>query len=189
MTVNPTITEVVGSHSLAGLEPTLPRSLNGVFVRATTIDDCFVIFNSKYSPQLPVVDGDVHPNKCYSQSPLLFWSILVIGSRKYQNDPTLMSLLVPQVKDLIKSAAFDGTKSLYTIQAFLLICHWPMPFNSLWKDITPIVSAVLLQHALSLGLHIFGIGQDFSRTKLQKDRSQIDLRARLWALCIVMSQR
>jgi transcriptional regulatory protein LEU3 len=177
------------SEPMGIAEETLPRTLNGAFISATAINDCFDTFKLKYSRQLPVVEGHIRPNKCFAQSPLLFWTIVIIGSRKYTRDPTLLSLLVPQVTDLIKSAAFTTCKSLSNIQAFLLLCTWPLPFDSLSKDITTTLSGVLLQHALSLGLYVYGVGQDFSRIKLRKDRTQTDMRARLWAMCIVVCQR
>lgn len=42
------------------------------------------------------------------------------------------------------------------------------------------LAGALLQHALTIGLHVYGIGQDFSRKKLKVDRMQIQHRARLW---------
>jgi hypothetical protein len=70
-----------------------------------------------------------------------------------------------------------------------LLSMWPMPFDSLSKDISPMLTGVIIQHALTIGLHIFGMGQDFSRVKLAWDRAQIAFRARLWALTISTCQR
>lgn len=171
------------------MSPTLPRILGDMEADAKAIDDCFTIFFSRYAPQFPAVEGEIAPNDCYAQSPYLFWVIVTIGSRRYHGDPTLLSQLAPHILDLTKHAAFSREATLYTIQGFMLMCTWPLPYSSMSKDITHILSGVLLQHTLSVGLHIFGMGQDFSRIKLQEDRAQMYLRARLWVLCIVVCQR
>ncbi|ETN39952.1 uncharacterized protein HMPREF1541_06179 [Cyphellophora europaea CBS 101466] len=168
---------------------TLPRVFGDVEVSALAINDCFRIFFTRYWPQCPAIEGEISPNDCYSQSQYLFWTITTIGSRRYIRDPTLLSQLAPQLINSTKHAAFSREKSLHTIQAFVLHCAWPLPYNSLSKDITHILSGMLVQHALSVGLHIFGVGQDFSRIKLQNDRAMMYLRARLWVLCIVVCQR
>ena len=170
-------------------ESTHPRSLQDVDVTAVAIDDCFMLFFTKYTPHMPVVEMQMEPNDCYTQSRYLFWTIMTIGARKYPRDPTLLSQLMGPVMEMTKNAAFNTEKSLQTIQAFMLLCTWPLPHASLSKDVTPILAGVLLQHTLSVGLHIFGVGQDFARIKLKPDRAQLYARTRLWALCIVICQR
>ena len=188
----PDATEDLGPPTLDGVttpHQTIPRMLHDVHVSAAAINDCFAIFHTKYSPQLSVLEGWLSPNHYYNQSPFLFWTIVAIGSRRYARDPTLISMIAPGVNSFAKTAAFSRDRALHTIQALLLLCTWPMPFETLSNDITPMLSGVMLQHAVSCGLHIFGVGQDFSRTKLTKDRAQMYFRARLWALCIVVCQR
>jgi transcriptional regulatory protein LEU3 len=51
------------------------------------------------------------------------------------------------------------------------------------------LAGAMLQLAMSIGLHVYGVGQDFSRTKLQFDQWQQVQRARLWALCLTVSQK
>lgn len=46
-----------------------------------------------------------------------------------------------------------------------------------------------MQHAVCIGLHIFGVGQDFSRVKLTSDHTLMVSRAKLWALTISTCQR
>lgn len=170
-------------------EQTLPRTLGDIEVSVRSVDDCFNLFYSRFAPQMPAVESRLEPNECFAQSPFLFWTIIITGARKYPRDPTLLSQLMPHVAMLTKDAAFSVEKSMHTIQAFMLLCTWPMPHHSISKDLTHVLSGVLLQHTLSVGLHIFGVGQDFSRIKLAADRTQLYSRARLWALCIVICQR
>ena len=114
---------------------------------------------------------------------------MAIGSRKYSQDPTLLTLLTSPVINLVKVAGSSRENPISTIQALLLYCMWPMPFDTLDKDFTPVLSGTVMQQALAIGLHIFGVGQDFSRTKVAWDKGQMVLRARLWALTIATCQR
>jgi transcriptional regulatory protein LEU3 len=171
------------------ISQTSSRTIADLEVGARSIDDCFGIFYGRYLPQLPALEIELAANDCYAQSRYLFWVIVAIGSRRYHQDPTLLSQLAPHITKMTEHAAFSREKSLNTISAFMLLCTWPLPYNSMSKDISHILSGVLLQHSLSVGLHSFGVGQDFSRVKLQQDRAQMYFRARLWVLCIVICQR
>lgn len=193
----PVLSQTVSLSGLTPVESTqipsanVGRFLEDIFVASKNLEDCFQEFFTRYSPQLPVVETELSPNTCFAQSPFLFWMIVCIGSRRYTGDPTLLSQLAPAVTKLAKEAAFvpRNEKTLSTIQGLILFCVWPSPHSSLSEDITPMLAGALLQQALAVGLHIFGVGQDFSRIKLKKDRSQMDFRARLWAWCIIICQR
>jgi transcriptional regulatory protein LEU3 len=136
-----------------------------------------------------VFSSSIEPNTCYSHSPLLFWTIVAIGSRKYPKDPTLLSLLAPRVIELAQVAIFSRESTLETIQAFLLLCIWPMPVDTMHKDISPILSGAMLQLATSIGLHVQGVGQDFSRTTVHSDPIEAVSRAKLWVSCLIACQR
>lgn len=139
-------------------------------------------------PKLYIFDSLIDPNSCYAQSPLLFWTIVAIGARKYSKDPTILTLLGPKVIELAARGIFSQTERLPTIQAYLLLCIWPMPVDTLHKDITPVLSGAMLSLAVSNGLHVQGIGQDFSRTTLEHNENECIYRAKLWVACTVASQ-
>jgi transcriptional regulatory protein LEU3 len=145
----------------------------------------FVLY---YAPKFQIFNDPLEPNTCYSQSPLLFWTIVTIGSRKLVKDPTLLNLLGPKVVELTQSAIFSRTNSLSIIQAFLLLCIWPMPVITMYKDVSPIMAGAALNLALTVGLHIPGVGQDFSRTTVLHDSNESRFRARLWVSCLIAIQ-
>lgn len=138
---------------------------------------------------MPIFEGKLKPNACFSQSEILFWTVIAVGARKYSEDPTLLTSLANHIADLASKAALLRERPLPTIQALILLCTWPLPHDSLSKDISPMLAGVLLQLALTIGLHVYGIGQDFSRTKLKVDVAQIQHRSRLWYLCMTVCQR
>lgn len=128
------------------------------------------------------------PNACYAQCPLLFWTIVVTGARKYSKDPTILTLLGPKVIELAARSMFSHTERLPTIQAYLLLCIWPMPVDTMHKDISPVLSGAMLSLAISNGLHVQGMGQDFSRTTLEHNENECIYRANLWVACTISSQ-
>ncbi|EXJ66224.1 uncharacterized protein A1O5_10840 [Cladophialophora psammophila CBS 110553] len=136
-----------------------------------------------------MVETLMPPNECHGQSPLLFWTIVAVGSRKYSENPTLIILLGPKVSNLAKLALFAQEPVLLTIQAFLLLCSWPMPFEALSNDITPILAGAVLQLATTIGLHVSGVGQEFARTRVSQDLTYRVARGKLWTACVVVSQR
>lgn len=138
---------------------------------------------------LPLFDKEVRPNDCFAASPLLFWTIIVIGSRRYVKDPTLILLLAPKVLNLAKSAIFASERILQTIQALLLLCTWQMPIDTLQKDVTPQLAGAMLQLATNVGLHVYGSVQDFSRVPLRHDFQQRSFRTRLWSIVLYTCQR
>ena len=140
-----------------------------------------------YAPQVFIFESRQTPNDCYSLSILLFWTIITIGSRKYTDDPTVLSLLAPRLLEMVRNAVFS--RDLPTIQAFLLLCVWPMPVDTLDNDISPVLIGVVLQLAMTLGLHLHGDGQDFSRTTLSPDSSEEILRSKLWMSALIIIQR
>ncbi|OAG38588.1 hypothetical protein AYO21_07248 [Fonsecaea monophora] len=168
---------------------TLPRSLDELQITARDIDNCFAIFKRHCMAYVPMVETLLTPNECHQQSPLLFWTIIAVGSRKYSENPTLIILLGPKVSKLAKLALFAQEPVLLTIQAFLLLCSWPMPFEALSNDITPVLAGAVLQLATTIGLHVSGVGQEFARTKVNQDLTYRMARGRLWAACVVVSQR
>ncbi|KAF2158371.1 hypothetical protein M409DRAFT_61714 [Zasmidium cellare ATCC 36951] len=159
--------------------PTADRSIGDLRVAAREIDECFALFIQDCLSYVPLVPSPMHPNICYAQSPLLFWTIVAIGSRKYTENPTLVILLGPKVSSMAKMAIFRQEPVLMTLQAFVLLCAWPMPFHALSDDITSILAAAALQLAAVAGLHIRGNGQEFSRTKVSDDADQTTARGRL----------
>ena len=101
----------------------------------------------------------------------------------------MLSLLAPRVTQLTQLAVFSRQSSISTIQALILLCVWPMPIDRLHKDITPVLAGATLHLAMTIGLHIYGNGQDFSRTNLNHDDGQKTLRAMMWVSCLMVCQR
>jgi hypothetical protein len=89
----------------------------------------------------------------YEKAPLLFWVVLAISSKdseKYASDYTRLQILSRQ---LVADIILIGTKSIYLVQALLLLCAWTFPHEDMNKEPFSMYSAVAISMARSLGLH------------------------------------
>lgn len=168
---------------------TKAQTLDGHSIDARRINDCFSIFFRNYAHHLPIVDLGIAPNLHHEESPVLFWTIVVIGSRRYAADPTLLGRLAPSVISLALASLSSRAGPLQLIRALLLLCSWPMPINSMSKDISHVFSGAAMHLAMQIGLHILGVGQEFARTRLKPDDAVVASRAKLWIFCLLVCQR
>ena len=103
-----------------------------------------------------------------------------------------MMRLAPRVLTLAFSSlalSVSPSQTIHVIQGLLLICAWPAPVDTQSKDVSQMLGSAALQFAIRAGLHIFGNGQEFSRTVFQQVKDESTYRARLWAYCLIVCQR
>ncbi|KAF2122766.1 C6 zinc finger domain-containing protein [Lophiotrema nucula] len=168
---------------------TLPRVLDGYFVDAKRIEDCFTLFFTQYHAILPILDPTLTPNDYYDTSPFLFWSIIVTGSRRYTNDPTILDKTSQLIAPLAFSSMALRSTPIPVIQGLLILCTWRLPTNSMYKDMTHVLCGAAIHLATQIGLHVAGVGQDFARMPIKKDQHQKIFRAKLWMQCVIVSIR
>jgi Fungal specific transcription factor domain len=165
---------------------TQSRSLDGVLVSATEIDELFQVYFQDLHQFLPILDSKHTPNHYYDKSPLLFWAVLAVASRTYSKDPTLLDSLGERVLNL--GLLSLRTPTVTNIKGLLLILTWPLA-KAAGADTTYAISGTILHMAMQIGLHIPTSSQDFSRVKVNLTETQIIKRAELWGYCIVTYQR
>lgn len=169
-------------------------------------------FHQHYAPLVPgIFDADVSPEQCYQKSPFLFWAIVCTGARTYTKDPTILDRLAREITDLALPSLCSNLRPVPTIQAIILLCSWPMPINTLYKDPSHALAGAAMQLAVQNGLHFFSSEQDFaSRPSKRQDNlgsqsarlldpqigtpswcadREINFRARLWVHCLTVFQR
>ncbi len=137
-------------------------------------------FFERYHPLLPILDPSLNPNAYYRLSQFLFWMIVITGARRYPKDRSILGKLGPQVNTLCFWAIQSPAAPIPTIQGLLLVCVWPMPINSVYKDITSVLSGAAMHLAILAGLHVAGAGHEFLEDKVISDPAEKESRARLW---------
>ena len=145
-------------------------------------------FFEYYHPFLPFLDPSKSPDDYHKSGPTLFWAIIGVTSRRYQEDVTLLTVLSDWVMKLIWSEIARPPYKISTVQASIILCIWPFPTTTTWTDTSVTLSAFVISAAMRLGFHRPLNTQDFSRTGLNV--SEIDWRmvTRAWAAANVVSQ-
>ncbi|KAL4894254.1 hypothetical protein BDV59DRAFT_176132 [Aspergillus ambiguus] len=181
----------------AGLQPTLldaqnplasPRALDFLQFSGRQIENHFHIFFEKYHPHAPILDSAIPPDEYFSRSPLLFWVIILISSRRHPDEPGLFVSLTAPVKKLLWDTIANPPHTWYLIQSILLLCLWPLPTSSLSTDNTSVLVATSQTIAIRLGLHRPEAIQDFSRTRRRLSPGEVAEAARTWATCYIAAQ-
>lgn len=137
---------------------------------------------------IPIYDPGIPPNEYYTSSPLLFWMIIVTGSRRYRKDPMLLESLRPHIYNLCFFAIQSHAPPIPTIKALLLLCLWPLPVNSIFKDINPILGGAAMHLGVLAGLHVSGAGHEFLEDRIFPDPAEREARAKLWLYVQIGSQ-
>ncbi|RWA09163.1 hypothetical protein EKO27_g5954 [Xylaria grammica] len=133
-------------------EPSLPRTLGSYPFSGEDIDYYYQKFFECYHPYMPVVRHR-DPNKCYESCPLLFWTIIYVGSRRYAKSTSLVAFLSEEIRRQVFVALGDIPLSLPTINAIILICCWIFPGSRFHNDPSALLSSVTTNAALLLGVH------------------------------------
>jgi len=152
------------------------------------ITDLLLRFFTQYHPLFPVLNASQGPNDYYELSPFLFWSIVVTGSRRYENS-TVLEKTSQAIVPLAFSSMAQRCAQIPIIQGLLILCIWRIPTNSMYKDMAHLMCGTAVHLSTQVGLHITGVGQDFARMPIKNDQDQKVHRARLWLCCVIQSIR
>jgi transcriptional regulatory protein LEU3 len=144
---------------------------------------------TQYHPLFPILDNSKGPNDYYEESPFLFWTIVVTGSRRYSDEPMILEKTSQPITQLAFSSMVLRTSQIAVIQGLLILCTWRLPTNSMYKDTAHLMCGSAVHLATQIGLHIAGVGQDFARAPVEKDQALKVHRARLWLCCVIVSIR
>lgn len=138
---------------------------------------------------LPFLDPNVSPNQYYEQSPLLFWAIIGVGVRRYNENPTLLGTIADHVVRLALPLLHPTPAVVPAIQGLLLLSSFPFPEDSTYKDNSYTLSGMAINLALQIGLHVPTFSQDYTKTRINLTAEDIARRVQLWFHCIVVHQK
>ncbi|OAP60578.1 hypothetical protein AYL99_05580 [Fonsecaea erecta] len=164
------------------------RQLRDIELSADVINDLFCIYFSNYHAYLPFLDPGVCPAQYYDSSILLFWSIISVASRRYQSDPTLLTRLARAVTDLLWKSLQSIPHSLGVIQSLVLLCTWPFPTSSSTTDPTYMLSGMIIQLSIQMGLHRPRSPLDFTKFRVKLSTRDVEDRRRTWIAGNVVTQ-
>lgn len=147
-------------------------------------------FYRDYAPLVHFLSSKPNPNETFHESPLKFWVVVAIGSRKCLEDPTLFSTLSPHVETLAMTSLCPSRTSPYPIiEALLLMSIWNLstdrPFpRSIYFTISSAVVTLTLQAGMHQCLSLRAIFPYRPSESLDIARG-----AKLWAYATILNQR
>lgn len=183
-----------------------PKTIHEVTLSVQTVNSLFREFVDHYHPILPIVNLQGGPEHIYRQCPSLFWTIMLVASRRFSEDETLLLRLTEPVKACLAEVTISpitryvasnsqvpilNIASVHSVQAFLVYTMWPPVTSSLSADSSWNTCGVALFSAIKIGLHCPGYARDFSRIKTASSNSlypQISEQIRTWIACNIVSQ-
>ena len=136
-----------------------------------------------------MLDPQKTPDEYYKASPLLFWVMIAVAARHYDADPTLLNSLNGPVSRLLWSTLQGIPQSYFVVKALCIMCTWPMPISSTSSDPTFMLSGVMMNIAMQIGLHRPSHAQDFTKFKVELREEELKDRVRTWAACNAVAQR
>ncbi|KAJ9606614.1 hypothetical protein H2200_008622 [Cladophialophora chaetospira] len=165
-----------------------PRRLSNTCLSAAQVTRLFQTFSRDYRPHVPILEAQIPPDDCFVQSPLLFWTIIAIASRKDDEEPTILASLAPAIKSLLWQTIGNPPHSRADVKAMILICLWPFPTSSMSTDPSYILAATSQSSAMHIGLHRPHFAQDFARVKTSLRPAELKEAAMLWSACFIAAE-
>ncbi|KAI1105940.1 hypothetical protein F4804DRAFT_90894 [Jackrogersella minutella] len=173
---------------LVQAELALPRALGSQPFSGEDIDYYFQKYFECYHPYMPILRLR-DPNKCYESSPLLFWTIIYIASRRYAKSPTLFPFLLDAIKKDAYSTINNWPLSLPSINALILLCAWIFPDVRFVNDPCALFTGAVMNAILQLGIHCGKGGHpEYSHGVFQNSFSDEEA-AFTWAGYNIIAQR
>jgi hypothetical protein len=169
------------------------RAIESTALGKEQIDTLFQIYFQQFQPFLPILDPLKSPDEYYDSSPVLFWVLISVASRRYTEDPSLISSLARAVPKLVWERIAEHPIPFHALQALLVLCMWPFPTTHMWGDASVSLSNISLVAAFHMGLHRPEHMQEFtknprSKTPLIPVSTEPAERRKTWAAANIVSE-
>lgn len=140
-----------------------------------------------YHPFLLILDPEKTPDYYYETSKLRFWIIITVAARRLY--PSLLRDLASPVSELLWKTLAEVPQNYIIVKALCILCTWPLPIDSTSSDPTFMLSGLMMQIAMQIGLHRPSHSQDFTKFKVELMNEELRDRVRTWASCNATAQR
>jgi len=152
------------------------------------ISELFAIFFSRYHPYLPLLSPELSPSAYFNMSPLLYWTIITVASRRYDPRPGLLTDLKRPLTDFLWETIGSIPQNYHVVKALCFLCTWPLPTSSTSLDPSTILCGTMVSIAMQFGLHRPSHAQDFSRSKIELAEEDIKDRMNTWVVVNIVAQ-
>jgi Fungal specific transcription factor domain len=149
----------------------------------------FSRFFKFYHPFLPLLDPLKGPDDYFRRSDLLAWTIICVASRRCSSEPGLLVSLSGPLSRLLWSTITGVPQNYHVVKALCLLCTWPLPTTSQKTDQTFMLSGLMVQVAMQLGLHRPVQPEEFTTFRMEVQGEELKDRLQTWIICNIVAQK
>lgn len=120
---------------------------------------------------------------------LLAWSIIFVASRRAPSEPGLLASLTQPFGRLLWSTITTVPQNYHVVKALCLLCTWPLPTTSQRSDPTFMLSGLMMQVAMQLGLHRPVQAEEFTTFRIEVRGEELKDRLQTWIICNIVAQQ
>ncbi|KIW13611.1 hypothetical protein PV08_08801 [Exophiala spinifera] len=172
--------------SLQSVGQGVEYTLGNVTITLERAQTLFATFFETCHAFLPIFDASRTSPKCHDNSPLLFWAIIAVSSRRIGDD--LLSSLTPELTRLLWTVIGGGLFSLPNVQALLLLASWTPPDMHLWTDKSLVLARLAMTSAEMMGMNRPGCEGEYSKQSTNFTSLDIAERSRTWLASVALCQ-
>ncbi|KAM9898196.1 hypothetical protein OXX69_009978 [Metschnikowia pulcherrima] len=176
------------------------KSVESVALTPQMIRELYLEYVRHYHPILPIVDVLKGPERIHRLCPALFWVMMFVALRRYDDeDKSLLLRLSPLVKNILAEISispitrYNPTEddepilnacSVFSTQAFILYSLWPPLTSSLSADSSWVTIGTALFQGIRIGLHSAGQHSQENSVSAAMTQEQV----KTWIQCNIVSE-
>ncbi|KAJ9236480.1 transcriptional regulator family: Fungal Specific TF [Paecilomyces variotii] len=163
-------------------------SLEDITISKATVARLFQQYFKYYHPFLPLLDPMKGADEYMRSSLLLAWTIIFVASRRAPSEPGLLGSLTQPFSRLLWSTITTVPQNYHVVKALCLLCTWPLPTTSQRSDPTFMLSGLMMQVAMQLGLHRPVQAEEFTTFRIEVRGEELKDRLQTWIICNIVAQ-
>ncbi|KAL1972290.1 hypothetical protein VTN31DRAFT_7509 [Thermomyces dupontii] len=163
-------------------------TLEDITLSKTRVTRLFEQYFQYYHPFLPLLDPTKEPEEYMSCCDLLAWTVICVSSRRCPFEPGLLVSLSGPFSRLLWSVVSSVPQNYHVVKALCLLCTWPLPTTSQKSDQTFMLSGLMMQIAMQLGLHRPVQPEEFTTFKMEVRGEELKDRLHTWVICNLVAQ-
>ncbi|KAJ5928198.1 transcriptional regulator family: Fungal Specific TF [Penicillium verhagenii] len=176
------------SGSIISQDENTPWRLEDVVLSRARVARLFEQYFNYYHPFLPLLNLPKPPEVYLGRCPLLAWTIVCVASRRSPSDPGLLSALSGPFSRLLWSTITNVPQDYRVVKALCVLCTWPLPTTSQRTDATFMLSGLMMQIAMQLGLHRPVQAEEFTTFQMGVQGEALKDRLHTWIICNIVAQ-
>ncbi|RAH71454.1 transcription factor domain-containing protein [Aspergillus aculeatinus CBS 121060] len=165
-----------------------PWILEDVSLSRARVARLFDQFFKYYHPFLPLLNPQKPPDEYMRRCPLQAWTIICVASRRAPSEPGLLSALSGPFSRLLWSTITGVPQDYRVVKALCLLCTWPLPTTSQRTDATFMLSGLMMQISMQLGLHRPVQAEEFTTFRMEVQGEAVKDRLQTWVICNIVAQ-